>query len=210
MVDRVNRLACTALLSPGAMRNLSLLMAALALAACGGPGSFDGTVAGNTLDVKEAVFFVQPFTFGTTSVGNAIALGLSGQTGTCDSLKANTTKANGTALTMALGVMQGGLSVSDDLTSGSYRLLTILDGLNPPAAGTRVYYSAFDKLDATCKDTTSQTGLATGGSITVDGYTAGKSVTGSFDLQFGSDTGKGSFNATFCDYQLPTTTPACQ
>ena len=188
------------------MRTLLLIALASTLAACaGGPGNFDGTVAGNKLDVKDAIFFVQPFTYNGTSLGSVVAFGLASQTGSCDSLKANTATKNSAALTAALTVFEGGLAISDNLTDGSYRLFSPVDAINPPPQGTRVFYGAFDQLDATCTDTTSQTGLATSGSITVSSYTAGKTLSGSFDLQFGNDSGTGSFNATFCDYTPPTT-----
>jgi hypothetical protein len=202
------------------MRQHSLLWISVASVAIGGlttgcnsgPGSFTGTVAGNSLEVKDAIFFTQPITQGTLSLGSGVVLLMSSQTGSCDMLKNNQLKANSTGFGSILGVAGGGLNIESNLTTGSYRILTTTDLLNPPPSGTRLAIPAFEKLDAQCQNSIGTSGDATSGTVNVDSFTNNKTLTGHFDLDFGTDSGTGDFNATFCDYQASTveTTPTCE
>ena len=189
-----------------------------ALFACGGPGSFDGTVSGVTLKPKETIFIRQPFQLslpGQTvpvTFGDAIGVLMSDQKGICDRLKNNTAVPGGVGLAIGLAVTQGGLSVSSDLTTGSYRLINpIVDAFSTPPQGTRLMYPVFDKLDDNCQGTLKTNGQASGGTVKVESFEAGKTLTGTFDLTFGGGDGKGDFNATFCDYEVPNnaTAPTC-
>src|SRR5262249_28492114 len=107
------------------------LVAVVLLAACGGPGNFEGSVGGNSLSVKESIFFIQPFQTAlgqgaAVTLGNAVTVFMSDQTGLCDKLKSNTVVHAAAAQVLVLAVANGGLSITDNLTTGSYRLFTAL------------------------------------------------------------------------------------
>jgi hypothetical protein len=199
------------------MRGL-LALSLVVLTACGGPGSFDGTVQGNTLPVKESVFFrgsnVASQT-GSVASGSGVVIALSDKTHLCDMLKNNQLTADSTSFIMLLGVSQGGLTFTDVLSTGKYRLFNPLTDIIPPlASGTRLTFPIFTKLDGQCQNGLGANGAATGGSVTLDHFDPvnGGFATGSFDLAFNSDNGQGTFNAPFCDYQPPASNPAptCQ
>ncbi len=177
--------------------------------ACGGAGSFSGSVRGNELDVRDAVFYVSEFGapgFG----GSGVALVMSDQTNACTRLKENHLAPNGTMLSVGLGVSGGGTSITPLLTNGDYRLFTLLDLLNPPPAGTRLMISSFEKLDAGCVTTLGSQGVVTAGNVTVDSFKSGSGghVTGNFTLSFGVDEGEGTFSADFCDFDPSDSLPA--
>src|SRR5689334_9675027 len=85
-----------------------LVLSALALpalVACGGPGSFDGTVNGITMSVKDAVFL-------TPKDGNGNVVGLvlsmSDQPGLCASLQAQQVVHDSTNFVASLSEFSGG------------------------------------------------------------------------------------------------------
>lgn len=198
--------------------SLCLCLGTVIVAGCNnGPGNFEGTIAGNALEVKETVYYRQPFStsFGgsNVSVGSAVALFMSDREGTCDLIKANQIPPNATGFLILLAVSRGQYVFDADLSRGDYRLISLLDAVNPPGSGTGIAFPAFAKYDGTCTNVVGQDGSATSGSVTVDDELSGNdNVRGSFDLTFGTDAATGSFNAKFCDYDAPSTppTPTCQ
>jgi hypothetical protein len=199
------------------MRGMLVLLLVV-LTACGGPGNFEGTVQGNSLPVKETIFLqgtnVASQT-GSSAGGSGVVILMSDQTHLCDKLKSNELVPNSTEFIILLGVSQGGLTFSDALSTGKYRLFNALTDIIPPlAAGTRIAFPLFTKLDGQCQNGLGLGGAASGGSVTLDSFkpVSGGYASGSFDLSFNSDSGKGSFNALFCDFQpaAAPAAPACQ
>ncbi|MFN0060942.1 MAG: hypothetical protein ACKVPX_00285 [Myxococcaceae bacterium] len=184
---------------------LMVSLCGMLLSACGGPGNFDGTVGGNSLSVKSALFYTQPF--GAAGVGgSAVGLALTDQADACERLKANRLAPNSAGVGFGLGVTAGGLNITASLTTGAYRLFSLLDVVSPPPNGTRMMIGGFENYDANCAGTLGSTqGLITAGSLQVDAFQAGSDgyLKGTFDLSFGVDTAQGSFNAVFCDF-VPT------
>src|SRR5206468_4215142 len=142
------------------------------LAACGGgAGHFDGTVSGNSLNVKESIFFNVPAPAGLPGVGGTITyIVMSDQTDLCNSAKNNVHKKNETTFQILMGVTTSGLTFSNALTTGSYRNIAITDLGAPPAAGTQLSLPLFRKADASCVDTVNQSLLGATGSTTLTSF----------------------------------------
>jgi hypothetical protein len=163
---------------------------AVALLAACGPGSFEGTVSGVTLDVKDAAFTVAKDPAGQPEL---LVVYLSDQPNVCDLLKAGSNARSST--TLSLWFFQedqpGGNTVVP--TPGRY---VVRDD-----TVTRHSLPELLKLDSGCLSNVDAAGLA--GSATLDSYQAepGGSLSGSFAVAFNpnGDQGKGTFNAPFCD-----------
>ena len=186
------------------MRRLAPL-ALIGLAACGGPGSFNGQVANNPLNVRDAVFTVSKDNKGNPLYALLI---LSDVEGTCAALKANRNPKTASYLALTLyrfastGIIApdvGEYSVADSLpllTAGSW------------ASGT------FTRNDPNCTNTiAAKSAVTKSGILRVQAYRAetGGALGGNFDLTFGdqSDKATGSFSATFCDWE-PVATLHCE
>jgi len=176
------------------------LAAGLALAGCGGPGSFNGTVGGLSLAVKDSIFLA------TRNSGQVAGLTLlmTDQAGICEALKGGKLIHNGTYFFAVLGESSGSQLTAP--TAGEYAVVTN----SPPAS--RFFLGGLTKTDATCQSTNSV--QAVGGTVTLSGYKAeaGGSMTGKFDLTFGqtAERGTGDFDADFCDASISGGGGGCQ
>jgi hypothetical protein len=184
-------------------RRLVGLSGAALLAACGGPGHFDGTVSAHSLAVREAVFYVltEPNT-----PGNTVAVVMSDLENLCQMFKDNRSPKSGSAL--ILGMAQHASGTLENVQPGEFSIVQI-SAANPPA---KFATARFAKSDASCNSVLLQgQGEGNSGKVTLDSYEAkaGGTARGSFDITFGSqsDKGKGSFEAQFCDF-TPTTAPS--
>ena len=184
------------------MKRLTLAasLLGLALAACGGDdaddaasggkgGTFEGTVAGQSLDVKEVLF-----AYVAQENTAVLAVVLADQTGLCAKMQASKSPPNLT--TFVVGVFNTVASGTASVTPGTYTNFQI--GAGKFAIG------AFDKEDAQCISTVeADTGSVVSGSVKLDSFEAkaGGIARGSFDVKVGeqNDAVKGTFNATFCD-----------
>jgi len=185
----------------------------LALAACGGDdaddaasggngGTFEGTVAGQSLDVKEAVFTYVD-TEGAAGRTRVLGVVLSSQTGLCARLKTNQQPGNLTTFSLGLFSVTGAAIAPGTFTSFSF-------------ASPVFVQAAFDRTDAQCESTLeSGEGLGESGSVTLESFEAkaGGVARGAFDIKVGEqgDSVKGTFNATFCDVPVAEepTDPVC-
>ncbi len=187
------------------MKKLATLVLPLCLAACGGPGSFNGTVAGIKLDVKSSVFLQ-----GTDSNGvpNSAWVALTDVPAACDEVKSNRTPKNGTIVVFLLERYDANNKrIAPD--KGDY---TVTDNIFSSSGN--IAFANFSKQDTNCTNTI-QAKNSTGrsGLIKVDGYkgVTGGNISGSFDVTFGdqNDRVTGGFNADFCDAAIPLT-PNCE
>jgi hypothetical protein len=181
------------------------LSGAALLAACGGPGNFDGTVSANSLVVKDAVFYVLT---SSSSPGNTVAVVLSDLDNLCQLFKENRSPKSGSAL--ILGMAQHNNGTLQDVLPGEFSVVQI-SSANPPA---KFATGRFSKTDADCNSVLAQgQGEGNSGKVTLDSFDpkAGGTAKGTFDITFGSqsDKGKGSFDAEFCDYTPVTTASTC-
>jgi hypothetical protein len=157
--------------------------ALLLLCACGGPGSFTGSVQGNTFAVADSAL-----------VGG-VEIWLSSEQGLCSMLQKNTYPKNGTLVKIAprpIGL--GDFNVVESTTT---------DG---------TVSVSFLKLNDTCTSTLAfgpSTGTA--GTVTLTQLTVSKIAVGKFTVTFGnSDQTSGDFNAAFCDAPTSYPTPMCE
>jgi len=190
------------------MRTTLLAVAALTLFACGGPGSFSGTVTSIPLAVKSSVFLQQRDSSGkaTTAV-----IALTDVDAPCDELKANRMPKNGTIVTFTLVNLDSNhAQIAADV--GDY---TVTDNVvNFLTLTGDVGLSTFEKYDTNCTNTIqSKNADAKSGLIKVTGFKAetGGSASGTFDVTYGDQADKvtGSFDAPFCDAQI-TNSPSCE
>jgi hypothetical protein len=157
--------------------------AALALlCACGGPGSFTGTVQMNSLAVADSALV------GGTEIW------LSSEGNLCKLLQNNTYPKGGTLVKIA----------PRPIGLGDFTVVpsTVIDGT---ASVT------FLKLDDMCQSTL-DVGSSTGssGTVTLTQLTVSKLAVGKFDVVFGSsDQTSGQFSAAFCDAPTTYLTPLC-
>jgi hypothetical protein len=166
------------------------LFAVLALAACGGPGSFEGTVNGVNLAVKDSVFVASR---NSSDQVTALQLFLTDRPGLCAALQARAQFTSSIVFFATFG--------HSDPANG--QLVVPTAGEYPVFSGSLGRFSVpgLAQVDATCQQAHSD--FASGGTVTLKGYQAeaGASMTGSFDLTFNPQghQGKGSFDADFCD-----------
>jgi hypothetical protein len=175
----------------GAVTSTGLLFAL----GCGGPGSFEGKVAGNELEVEDAIFLTA-----SDDSGAASALIMTDLNDLCATLKANREPKNGTLVLFVLGRIEGSEVLLPD--KGNYTVVD-LEELPPP----RFAFGYFSKNDAACRNTIDEErAVAQSGTIEVEEveYKKDGSMRGEFDVRFGSqnDAVKGTFNASFCDAPL--------
>lgn len=165
---------------------------ALFVSACS-PGSFNGTVAGNSLSVADAIF-AQVKDDNGKIFGAYIVL--ADQPNLCDTLKANREPKQSTYVSFTLLKASDTEFLAPDI--GEYTIVTGLPSANASSA-----YAQFDHSDANCTNTLSEdarTGKS--GLIKLQSYKAesGGSASGTFDVTFGAGDGvKGAFNASYCD-----------
>ncbi len=183
----------------------SAFVAALLLCVACAPGSFNGTVAGNGLDVQDVVFIPMKDTGGAIK---GVMVGMSDVFDICTLMKANKEPKNATTVTFSVMTLNADYTFATP-AAGDYPIRTTVPASGNYAGG------GFAKLDSTCTDTiadpqgTAQSGTVKVSSITLE---AGGTMSGTFDVTFGtSDTATGSFAAAYCDAPLDSgTTPTCE
>jgi hypothetical protein len=172
-----------------------IAVVALFNVACGGPGSFNGTVAGKKLDVEDSVFV--PVRDGTGKTIGAYLV-MADVPDICATLKANREPKGATAL--ILGMMRigaDGTFLAPD--KGDYAIVDSLT--SPPRAP--IAFGSFQKSDSNCTNELAESQAnARSGLVKIDAIELkeGGSMSGSFDITFGSqgDKTKGTFNAAYC------------
>jgi len=176
------------------------MLIALFVCACGssnnnnnggssGPGSITGTVGGQPLNVKDAVYVLE---------NNSVNLVVTDRENTCALLSGTTLPGPTTALFVSVANFVPPNTLSP-LVTGDYAFFDLAGPL-PTSAG-RYWYGGFETLDTSCKPT--GTTPATGGTVTV---TQTGSVTPTAThfkanltgLHFGTDTLNGNIEATYC------------
>jgi hypothetical protein len=178
----------------GAVTSTGLLFAL----GCGGPGSFEGKVAGNELEVEDAIFLAGKDDESGATIASALVMTDLGDL--CATLKANREPKNATLVWFILGRIEGTELLVPD--KGTYTVVD-LEALPPP----RFAFGYFSKNDAACRNTLDEErAVAQSGTIEVEKIEFKKdgSMKGEFDARFGSqnDAVKGTFNASFCDAPL--------
>jgi len=177
------------------------VVAALALAGCGGPGSFQGTVDGLTLAVKDSLFLA--YNPGGDQLALLVLL-MTDKPGLCEAMKAGNIFSNTTYFQAALGD-----SLSDPSALPPPGDFIVTNGFAPPA---RFTFATVFRTDASCGLPASVDGHD--GTVSVRQYRAqsGGSMTGTFDATFGTfepaGHATGDFNADFCD--VPSVASGCQ
>ncbi len=179
------------------------MMLGLLVGACGsnngsgssGPGSISGTVGGQPLNVKDAVFSLE---------NNAVTVVVTDRENICSLLSGTTLPGTTTALFLSIANFVPPSTVSPHVT-GDYAFFDLGGSTLPTTAG-RYWYGGFETVTASCTQATAA--LATGGTVTVTqtGNTSGTQFKANLTgLQFGGDTLNGSIEATYCP-ALSTTT----
>lgn len=167
-----------------------VVAAALALAGCGGPGSFHGTVGGMTLDVKDSFFLASKNSGGQIT---SLVLLMTSKPGLCEAMKSGSILSTMTYFQVVLAQTSSGQNQVP--TSGDF---TVTDGSSVPSKFALISLS---QTDATCHSTMTVGGA--GGTVTLSQYKAEANGTmnGTFDATFSGagDRGNGDFNADFCD-----------
>jgi hypothetical protein len=152
-------------------------------------GSITGTVAGHSLDVKDAVFGIDPTT-------KLVWVYVGDRTGLCNLLAATTLPGTTSALALVLANVTG-VGSTGDYTVGDYTWLDLANNPSLPPAG-RYWAGSF----AVASDCTTATNTdATAGTLTVTqvGNSTGTHLKATLNnLKFGTDTLNGSFEASSC------------
>jgi hypothetical protein len=154
----------------------------------GGPGSITGTVAGQPLAVKDAVFAFD---------GNAVLVLVGDQANLCSLLGSAALPGQLTALLLSLANFTPPTTVNPHVT-GDYAFFDLGTGSLPTTAG-RYWYGEFDLVNTSCMSTSSH--LGTGGTVTVTqtGSTSGSHLKANLTgIQFGTDTLNGNIEASYC------------
>ncbi|HEY1908389.1 MAG TPA: hypothetical protein VGG91_20230 [Myxococcaceae bacterium] len=151
-------------------------------------GSLTGTVGGHPLDVKEAVFGIDPMT-------RLVWVYAADRTGVCALLGGTSLPGTTTALALVMVNVTG--TSTGDYTTGNYAWIDLanVSGLPPPG----LYWAGSFAVATSC--TASTTGDATAGTVSVTqvGNSTGThlklNVT---NVKFGTDTLNGSLEASYC------------
>jgi len=173
---------------------------------CGGPGSFDGKVVGNELNVDDAVFLALNDWAGNRA---AAVLVMADFPDMCGKFKASREPKNATYVVFAVFRTQG--SGTDPIfrspDKGTYTVVDFQAVGGPTAPLGNFAFAYFKKNDANCRNVIDdERALAKSGKIDVEKieFKNDGSMTGKFDVTFGpqNDKVKGSFDASFCDALL--------
>jgi hypothetical protein len=164
-----------------------LLAAAVLVTGCA--GSFDGKVGGESMTVKDTVFL--PVKNGDSVIGVSVVM--TDQPDTCDLLKANREPKASKWVQLQLYEVNDAVFLypeKGDFSVGS--ALTLGNGKHA--------YGTFHVRDENCNDKAasadSKSGLV---KVTNLEPKANGTLNSTWDITFGEDQVKGSFNATFCD-----------
>ncbi len=152
-------------------------------------GSITGTVGGQPLDVKDAVFGVD--------AAKAVFVFVGDRTGICSLLAGTTLPGTTTVLQLALVNIIGPTNAHlGDYTVGNYAWI---DLGNPSISSPGLYFGAGFAVASSC--TTVPHTVATGGTLTVTqvGNSTGTHLKATLtNLKFGTDTLNGTFEAAYC------------
>ena len=171
------------------------MVVGLLVCACGGdkgsppgPGSISGTVGGQALNVKDAVFAFD---------GNAVLVLVVDRENICSALSGTTLPGTTTVLFLSMANFVPPSTVNPHVT-GDYAFFDLGSMTLPGTAG-RYWFGEFDTVSASCLATTST--LATAGTVTVTqtGNTSGQHFKANFNnLKLGTDTLNGNIEASYC------------
>jgi len=152
-----------------------------------GPGSISGTVGGQPLNVKDAVFSIE---------NNAVLVGVTDRENICALLSGTTLPGATNVLFLSLANFVPPATVNPHAT-GDYAFFDLSGGTLPPSAG-RYWYGAFETVDTSCHTTAST--FATSGTVTVTqtGNTTTHFKANVTAVHFGTDTLNGNIEATYC------------
>jgi len=175
------------------MSKLSLFVAMIAVAGCGGNGSgnsVSGNIGGGTLAVADAVSV--PYVAGASSDG-ATAIVLSNSGGVCADFTAGQQPPNVQALTFEVFRIDDSGHPAKPTAVGGYPIVRQQEG---PAPSGNTAIAAFTTTDASCEETRTLDAIT--GSITLERLDA-TGYAGIFDLTFDSgDHVTGRFDAPTC------------
>lgn len=153
-----------------------------------GPGSISGTVGGQQLNVKDAIFVLED---------NAVLVLVVDRENICTALSGTSLPGTTTSLFLSIANFVPPASVNPHVT-GDYAFFDLNGGTLPGAAG-RYWFGGFESVTASCVATT--TTLATAGtvSVTQTGNSTGTHLKANLtNLKFGTDTLNGNIEATYC------------
>ena len=172
------------------------LVLGLLVCACGGsdnnsggsgPGSISGTVGGQPLAVKDAVFTID---------NNAVLVLVADRANICSLLGGASLPGNTTVLLLSMANFVPPTTVNPHVT-GDYAFFDLTGGSFPTTAG-KYWFGEFDIIDTTCAATSTHSGTGGTVSITQTGSTTAHVKANLTSLQFGTDTLNGNFDATYC------------
>jgi hypothetical protein len=189
------------------MRTTLIAVAAVSLCACAG-NSFDGKVAGETINIKSAAFLQARDSNGKPTNATVFMADVEGG---CDYIKSNRQPKSGTYVSFTL-YNRDMNSNEIAATQGDY---TVIDyNVNFLTQKGLFATSVFTKNDTSCTNVlAAKNADAKSGVIKVSSFKAetGGNISGSFDITYGdqADHVTGGFNADFCDAMF-TTSPNCE
>jgi hypothetical protein len=152
-----------------------------------GPGSITGTVGGQPLAVKDAIFTIE---------NNAVLVLVADRENLCSLIAGTTLPGTTTALLLSLANFVPPSTVNAHVT-GDYTFFDLGGGSLPTTAG-RYWYGEFDVVDTTCAATATHFGTGGTVSVTQTGSTSTHLKVNLTGIQFGTDTLNGSIEATYC------------
>ena len=173
------------------MRSLQLLALALgsSLVACA-PAGVNGTVSGNALNAKDAIFGVLDDQSLVILIGEHDSL--------CSAIAGNAHFANASAL--ALRILRHDSAGNPlPIVPGKYSVTTneVVEEMPAQAAAARFLRTGPDCAGVLSDDQS----VAISGTVTIDSVESGKDARGSFDIKVGTQADEltGSFDAGYCE-----------
>ena len=152
-------------------------------------GSITGTVGGHPLDVKDAVFGIDPTT-------KLVWLFAADRTGVCGLLGGTSLPGTTTALALLM-VNVTGASSTGDYTTGNYAWIDLSGTPGLPAPG--LYWAGSFAVAASCTMSTSDDATAGTLAVTQVGNSTGTHLKLNLtNVKFGTDTLNGSLEASYC------------
>jgi hypothetical protein len=152
-----------------------------------GAGSITGSVGGQPLSVKDAIFYID---------NNAVLVLVADQPNLCSLMGGTTLPGTTTALLISLANFVPPTTVSPHVT-GDYTFFDLGGGSLPGATG-RYWYGEFDVVNTSCAATATHFG--TGGTVTVTqvGSMSTHLKVNLTGVQFGTDSLNGNIEASYC------------